>query len=162
MVSWCGAIQRSTTPRSASSIRSRIYAVDLDLAVIPGISSIQLLAARHKIILNRVGKPIHITTGRRLLDEYSPALGDVVVMLDGDLACSELLDRYGDLTIYWGAQLGLPDEPLIAGQLSGVIKEIRAKRARDPQAPRLGDGHVPPTPVLAGALRGSLSMWSRP
>ena len=105
------------------------HAVDLDLAVIPGISSIQLLAARHKIILNRVGKPIHITTGRRLLDEYSPALGDVVVMLDGDLACSELLDRFGDLTIYWAAQLGLPDESLIAGQLSEVIKEIRAKRA---------------------------------
>ena len=105
------------------------HAVDLDLAVIPGISSIQLLAARHKIILNRVGKPIHITTGRRLLDEYSPALGDVVVMLDGDLACSELLDQFGDLTIYWGAQLGLPDESLIAGQLSEVIKEIRAKRA---------------------------------
>ena len=105
------------------------HAVDLDLAVIPGISSIQLLAARHKIILNRVGKPIHITTGRRLLDEYSPALGDVVVMLDGDLACSKLLDRFGDLTIYWAAQLGLPDESLIAGQLSEVIKEIRAKRA---------------------------------
>ena len=105
------------------------HAVDLDLAVIPGISSIQLLAARHKIILNRVGKPIHITTGRRLLHEYSPALGDVVVMLDGDLACSELLDRFGDLTIYWAAQLGLPDESLIAGQLSEVIKEIRAKRA---------------------------------
>ena len=105
------------------------HAVDLDLAVIPGIGSIQLLAARHKIILNRVGKPIHITTGRRLLDEYSPALGDVVVMLDGDLACSELVDQFGDLTIYWGAQLGLPDESLIAGQLSEVIKEIRAKRA---------------------------------
>lgn len=105
------------------------HAVDLDLAVIPGISSIQLLAARHKIILNRVGEPIHITTGRRLLDEYSPALGDVVVMLDSDLACSELLDRFGDLTIYWAAQLGLPDESLIAGRLSDVIKEIRAKRA---------------------------------
>ena len=105
------------------------HAVDLDLAVIPGISSIQLLAARHKIILNRVGKPIHITTGRRLLDEYSPALGDVVVMLDGDLVCSELLHRFRDLTIYWGAQLGLADESLIAGQLSEVIKEIRAKRA---------------------------------
>jgi precorrin-6A synthase len=60
--------------------------VDLELTVIPGISSIQLLAARHKIILNRVGQPIHVTTGRRLLNEYSPALGDVVVMLDGDLA----------------------------------------------------------------------------
>ena len=37
--------------------------IDLEVTVIPGISSIQLLAARHKIILNRVGQPIHVTTG---------------------------------------------------------------------------------------------------
>jgi precorrin-6A synthase len=103
--------------------------VDLELTVIPGISSIQLLAARHKIILNRVGQSIHVTTGRRLIQEYSPTLGDVVVMLDGDLACSGLVDRFGDLMIYWGAQLGLPDEALIAGSLSEAIAEIRAKRA---------------------------------
>jgi precorrin-6A synthase len=103
--------------------------VDLDLTVIPGISSIQLLAARHKIILNRIGQPVHVTTGRRLLDEYSPILGDVVVMLDGELACGGLVKRFGDLSIYWGAQLGLPDEVLISGRLSEVIQEIRAKRA---------------------------------
>ena len=101
---------------------------DLDLTVIPGISSIQLLAARHKIILNRIGQPVHVTTGRRLLDEYSPILGDVVVMLDGELACGGLVKRFGDLSIYWGAQLGLPDEVLISGRLSEVIQEIRAKR----------------------------------
>ena len=103
--------------------------VDLELTVIPGISSIQLLAARHKIILNRVGQPIHVTTGRRLLDEYSPALGDVVVMLDGDLACGGLVDRFGDLMIYWGAQLGLPDEVLVSGRLHRVIDEIKTRRA---------------------------------
>ena len=103
--------------------------VDIDLTVIPGISSIQLLAARHKIILNRIGHSVHVTTGRRLLDEYSPTLGDVVVMLDGELACSGLVERFGDLSIYWGAQLGLPDEVLISGRLSEVIQEIRAKRA---------------------------------
>ena len=107
----------------------RELGVDLDLTVIPGISSIQLLAARHKIILNRVGQPIHVTTGRRLLDEYSPALGDVVVMLDGELACSGLVERFGDLMIYWGAQLGLPDEVLMSGQLSEIIEEIRVRRA---------------------------------
>ena len=76
-----------------------------------------------------MGRPIHITTGRRLLGEYSPALGDVVVMLDGDLVCSQLLDGSVTCTIYWGAQLGLPDESLVAGKLSEVIEEIRAKRA---------------------------------
>jgi precorrin-6A synthase len=116
-----------STIRIAESIRK--LGIDLEIGVIPGISSIQLLAARHKIVLNRVGQSIHVTTGRRLLDEYSPTLGDVVVMLDRDLACSGLTERFGDLTIYWGAQLGLPDEVLISGRLSDVIDEIRAKRA---------------------------------
>ena len=116
-----------STIRIVESIRE--LGVDLDLTVIPGISSIQLLAARHKIILNRVGQPIHVTTGRRLLDEYSPALGDVVVMLDGELACSGLVEQFDDLMIYWGAQLGLDDEVLISGRLGEVIDEIRVSRA---------------------------------
>jgi len=116
-----------STIRIVESINE--FGIDLELTVIPGISSIQLLAARHKIILNRVGQPIHVTTGRRLLEEYSPALGDVVVMLDGDLACSGLVKEFGDLTIYWAAQLGLQDETLVSGCLSDVIDEIRAKRA---------------------------------
>jgi precorrin-6A synthase len=115
-----------STIRIVESIKD--FGVELELTVIPGISSIQLLAARHKIILNRVGQPIHITTGRRLLDEYSPDLGDVIVMLDGDLACSDLADQFGDLVIYWGAQLGLSDEVLISGVLSEVIDQIRATR----------------------------------
>ena len=116
-----------STIRIVESIKH--LGVDLELRIIPGISSLQLLAARHKIILNRVGQPIHVTTGRRLLHEYSPTVGDVVVMLDGDLACGGLVEQFGDLMIYWGAQLGLPDEALVAGQLSEVIDEIRAKRA---------------------------------
>jgi precorrin-6A synthase len=104
--------------------------VDLRLTVIPGISSVSLLAARHRIALNRIGQPVHITTGRRLVSEYSPDLGDVVVMLDGDLACGELVERHPDLQIYWGAQLGLPDEALIAGRLAGVLEEIRDTRGR--------------------------------
>jgi precorrin-6A synthase len=116
-----------STIRIVESINA--LGIDLDLTVIPGISSIQLLAARHKIILNRVGQPIHVTTGRRLLDEYAAALGDVIVMLDGDLACAGLVEQFGDLMIYWGAQLGLRDEMLISGRLSEVIEEIRAERA---------------------------------
>jgi precorrin-6A synthase len=102
--------------------------VDLELTVVPGISSVQLLAARHRIVLNRVGQPVHLTTGRRLVAEYSPKLGDVVVMLDGDLACAGLVSQHPDLTIYWGAQLGLPDEALVAGSLADVLEEIRATR----------------------------------
>jgi precorrin-6A synthase len=115
-----------STIRIAESISN--LGVDLEITVFPGISSLQLLAARHKIILNRVGHPIHVTTGRRLLEEYSPDLGDVLVMLDGDLACRGLVERFGDLVIYWGAQLGLPDEALVSGRLPEVIDEIRVTR----------------------------------
>jgi precorrin-6A synthase len=124
---WGDPALYDSTIRIVESIRA--CGVDLEITVIPGISSVQLLAARHKIILNRIGQPIHITTGRRLLEEYSPALGDVVVMLDGDLACRGLVEQFGDLVIYWGAQLGLPDEVLISGRLREVIEEIQAKRA---------------------------------
>ncbi len=103
--------------------------VALELTVIPGISSVQLLAARHKIVLNRIGQPIHLTTGRRLATEYSPGLGDVVVMLDGDLSCARLLPEFGDLQIFWGAQLGLPDEALISGRLAEVLELIVSTRS---------------------------------
>jgi precorrin-6A synthase len=103
--------------------------VDLRLTVIPGISSLQLLAARHRIALNRVGEPIHITTGRRLVAEYSASLGDVAVVLDGDLACSGLVAEHPQLTIFWGAQLGLADQALVTGQLSEVLDEIAQTRA---------------------------------
>lgn len=104
------------------------YGLATELTVVPGISSVQLLAARHRIVLNRVGGPVHVTTGRRLLAEYAAALGDVVVMLDGDLACAGLVAEHPDLQIYWGAQLGLPDEALVRGRLADVLGEIRARR----------------------------------
>ena len=97
--------------------------------VIAGISAPQLLAARHRIPLNRIGAPIHITTGRRLLDEYDPSLGDVVVMLDGHLACAELAGAYPDLELWWGAYLGTPDEQLVHGRLADVVDEVRRVRA---------------------------------
>ena len=104
--------------------------VDLELTVVPGISSVSLLAARHRIALNRIGQPVHITTGRRLTAEYSPELGDVVVMLDGDLSCGALVEKHPDLQIYWGAQLGLPDEALVEGRLASVLEDIRDTRSR--------------------------------
>ena len=108
--------------------RMRESGLALTLRVIPGISSLQLLAARHAIVLNRIGQAVHLTTGRRLLDEYRPQLGDVAVMLDGDLACADLVAEHPGLWIYWGAQLGLVDEALVRGPLSEVLDEIRRTR----------------------------------
>ena len=94
--------------------------------VVPGITSLQLLCARHGITLNGVGAAVEITTGRRLR-EAMPAAGSVAVMLDG--ACAfRGLDPAG-LTIYWGAYLGMPQEILIAGPLAEVGEAIVAARA---------------------------------
>ncbi len=107
---------------------SRGVAVEHD--VIAGISAPQLLAARHRIPLNRIGAPIHVTTGRRLLDEYDPGLGDVVVMLDGHLACAGLVDAHPDLELFWGAYLGSPEELLVRGRLADVLEEVREVRSQ--------------------------------
>lgn len=99
----------------------------LDVVSIPGISSVQALAAAHGLILNRVGEPVLITTGRRLAERGMPAdVPDVVVMLDGRCAFAGLPDT--DLDIYWGAYLGTPREILVAGDLRAVAEEIVDRR----------------------------------
>jgi precorrin-6A synthase len=101
---------------------------ELDVVSIPGISSVQALAAAHGLILNRVGEPVLITTGRRLAEHGMPAdVPDVVVMLDGRCAFAGLPDD--DLDIYWGAYLGTPREILVAGDLRAVAGEIVDRRA---------------------------------
>jgi precorrin-6A synthase len=99
--------------------------VMFELDVIPGITSVQALAARHKIALNRIGGPIHITTGR-LLAKGMPA-DDVVVMLDGDCAFKTIKDTNVD--IYWGAYVGTADEILVSGKLQERGPEIEKIRS---------------------------------
>ena len=101
----------------------------LEHDLVPGISAPQLLAARHRVALGASGAPVHLTTGSRLVDEYEPALGDVVVALDADLACAGLADAYPDLELYWGAHLGTPDEVLAHGRLGDVLAEVQRLRA---------------------------------
>ena len=151
--SWSGVIRRSTTRRSASPSRSAGPDFDVDLRVVPGISSLQLLAAAHKIVLNQIGQPVHVTTGRRLLEEYTADLGDVLVMLDGGLACADLVPLHPDLTIYWGAQLGLTDECLMAGPAGRRHRRHPARARTHPGTPRLGARHLPPAPTLRAASR---------
>ncbi|MEX5342498.1 precorrin-6A synthase (deacetylating) [Pseudomonas sp. I2] len=98
--------------------------VALRLEVIPGISSVQALAARHQIPLNRIGEPLTVLPGRRLAEQAR--IDNVVVMLDGQCAFAELDDP--GLTIYWGAYLGTADEILIAGPLVAVKAQILEAR----------------------------------
>jgi precorrin-6A synthase len=99
--------------------------VEFDLDVIPGITSVQALAARHRIPLNNIGGDIHITTGRQLAKGMS---GDnVVVMLDGSCTFKSIKD---DVDIYWGAYIGTPDELLMSGPLrerGPQIEKIRSE-----------------------------------
>ena len=95
--------------------------------VVPGISSVQALAARHRIALNRIGRPIQITTGRRLSEGLHDDAGDVVVMLDAGCAFRRFAGQPVD--IYWGAYIGTPDEILIAGAVAEVADEIERVRA---------------------------------
>lgn len=93
--------------------------------VIPGISSISALTARHRVSLTSVAKPLHLTTGRRLAQEGATA-DDTVVMLDAHCSFAGLAGYH----IYWGAYLGTPDEILVSGPVAEVgdrIKELRAE-----------------------------------
>ncbi len=94
--------------------------------VIPGISAISVLAARHRIVLNQIGQPVHITTGRLLPEAIAAGHPDIVVMLDGDCAFTDLSV---EAKIYWGAYLGTEKELLLAGDLAETGPQVVAARA---------------------------------
>jgi precorrin-6A synthase len=99
--------------------------VDFTFDVIPGITAVQALTARHRIPLNEVGEPVLITTGRRLRE--AGLAGAAVVMLDAD--CSfEVCPP--DTRIWWGAYLGTNDELLVAGTVGEVGPRIVTLRAQ--------------------------------
>jgi precorrin-6A synthase len=98
--------------------------VEFTLDVIPGITAVQALTARHRIPLNEVGEPVLVTTGRQLREHGLS--GSAVVMLDADCsfrACP------AETRIWWGAYLGTHDELLIAGSVGEVGARIAAVRA---------------------------------
>ncbi|WP_320534344.1 precorrin-6A synthase (deacetylating) [Robbsia andropogonis] len=95
--------------------------------VIPGITSVQALAAKHRVALNSIGQSVQITNGRGILEGFPNNVESVVVMLDTQNAFSKIADA--DLDIYWGAYVGTPDEILVAGKLSEVVGDIERIRA---------------------------------
>jgi len=108
----------------------------LTYQVIPGISSLQALTAAHRIALNTIGNPVHITTGRRLAREGMPAGCDsVAVMLDGEQAFMTVEEP---ATIWWGAYVGTPQEILVCGPLH----EVRDLIVRERQAARAQHGWI--------------------
>jgi precorrin-6A synthase len=117
--------------------------LDVDYDVIPGITAIQALTARHRLPLNDIGEPVLITTGRRLDPEFS---GTVVVMLDGDCAFRKCPP---DTRIWWGAYLGTEHELLVAGTVGDVGKRIAEIRS----GARTRHGWIMDTYLLRSASR---------
>ena len=98
--------------------------LELDYDVLPGISAPQLLAARHRVVLHEVGRPVHVTTGRLLREAVDAGLDNIAVLLNARLD----LDGLEDWQIWWGANLGTVDEALVAGTLGEVRGDIEKAR----------------------------------
>ena len=101
-------------------VRTGAYAIDYE--VIPGVTAVQALAARHKTTLNRIGESIEITTGRRIAEGFPNNVDSVIVMLDAHDTYKKFAEQ--DIEIFWGAYIGTPDEILIAGKLKDVADDI--------------------------------------
>jgi precorrin-6A synthase len=99
--------------------------VEFSFDVIPGITAVQALTARHRIPLNEVGEPVLLTTGRQLRERGMS--GSAVVMLDAD--CS-FQTCPAHTRIWWGAYLGTGDELLVAGTVGEVGARIAALRTQ--------------------------------
>jgi precorrin-6A synthase len=115
---------------STLAVLDRILArrmLEFEHEVVPGITSVQALTARHRIPLNRVGRAVQITTGRRLADGFPEGVDEVVVMLDADCSFRHLQDE--EIEIHWGAYLGMDDEILVSGLVSDVGAEIQRVRS---------------------------------
>lgn len=113
-----------------------------EFEVIPGITSVQALAAQHKVPLNTIGGALEITTGRRLAAGQTGDAASTVVMLDGEDAYRQVSDP--DTQIYWGAYVGTPEERLIAGRLGDVADDIERTR----KAARQANGWIMDTYLL--------------
>ncbi|NRB19122.1 MAG: precorrin-6A synthase (deacetylating) [Rhodobacteraceae bacterium] len=101
----------------------------VQLTVIPGVTSIQALTASHAIPVNEIGAPFTVTTGRQLRDNGWPDSADtLVVMLDGDCAFQSI-DATG-VQIWWSAYAGMRQEIRVSGALKDVSDQIIATRAR--------------------------------
>lgn len=114
-----------STIRIVEAIAER-GSVEVEYDVVPGISALQLLAARHRIVLHDIGQPLHVTTGRLLTEAVTAGQTNIAVMLNRSVE----LDGLEDWTIWWGGNLGRPEEELLAGRVGDVLEEIGAARER--------------------------------
>ncbi|WP_375500739.1 precorrin-6A synthase (deacetylating) [uncultured Jatrophihabitans sp.] len=101
--------------------------VTFDFSVIAGVTSVHALTAAHRIPLNGIGEPVHITPARRIADGLPDGVDSVVVMLDPHFTAAQLDEP--DLEVFWGAYVSTRDEVLISGRLRDVAPQIARTRA---------------------------------
>jgi precorrin-6A synthase len=99
---------------------------ELDYDVIAGVSSVQALAARHRVPINEIGRAVLITNGRGLADGLPNNVDSVAVLLNADKA---LREADGELDAYWGGYVGMPEEILASGKLKDIIDEVERIRS---------------------------------
>jgi precorrin-6A synthase len=99
---------------------------ELEYDVIPGISSVQALAAEHRVPINAIGRAVLVTNGRALEGSLPDNVDSLVVLLNVDKA---LQTCDGELDAYWGAYVGMPEEILISGKLKDVAADIERVRS---------------------------------
>ncbi|MDX3190836.1 precorrin-6A synthase (deacetylating) [Streptomyces sp. MN03-5084-2B] len=93
--------------------------VEFEYEVVPGISSISALVARHRTTMNQIGRAVQLTTGRRLASGWPEGVDDVFVLLDAHTTFDHFTSL--GLHIFWGAYVGTPDEILISGPLTPAL-----------------------------------------
>ncbi len=122
---WGDPMLYDSTIRNIEAIEARgTHAIQFE--VIPGVTAVQALAARHRIPLNRIAEPVLLTTGRKLAEGFPDGVDSAAVLLDGEDTYRHFAEE--EMEIYWGAYLGTPDEILIAGRLADVAGEIHRRR----------------------------------
>jgi precorrin-6A synthase len=122
---WGDPTLYDSTLRILEHVRAK-GGLDLDYDVIPGISSVQALAAQHRIAINEIGRSVLITNGRLLAEGFPNNVDSVVVLLNADKA---LRSADGELDAYWGAYVGMPEEILVSGKLKDIVDEIERIRS---------------------------------
>lgn len=100
---------------------------EVEITVLPGVTSVSALAAAHGIIQTNIGQAVLITTGRQLKDGLPNNHGTIADMVD---AQGHVWNQDGpEWTAYWGAFVGLEHQALDHGPLETVRERIKTKRA---------------------------------
>ena len=149
-LAWGDPSLYDSTLRILDTVAAR---VDIDYDVIPGITAIQALTARHRIPLNDVGEPV--------LDHHRPAAARqrAVRQRRGDARRRLLVSGAArrQTRIWWGAYLGTPDELLVAGTVGEVGEQIAERARRGARPARLDHGHLPAATRRLTVRRGKIN-----